>query len=200
MADVVRMVPESSISRALHARSDNESSGAGSRLLGELAEIPVAAVRAWPPLRTWPPERDAALMQLWGDRSLSAAEIGRRLGISKNAVIGRSHRLHLPARPSPIIRNADTPKMRHPRPARATLPPVERVPNREPPPPVSQAPEPIVAVDRVRGLCCWPIGHPGTPSFAFCGEVSRPGKPYCEEHCQRAYVGRPTACPDRAAL
>jgi hypothetical protein len=63
-----------------------------------------------------------------------------------------------------------------------------------------QMPQPIMAADRIPGLCCWPVGDPGTPSFAFCEEVSQPGKPYCEKHCQRAYVGRSTPCTDRAAL
>ncbi|MFT8675441.1 MAG: GcrA family cell cycle regulator, partial [Acetobacter sp.] len=36
--------------------------------------------------------------------------------------------------------------------------------------------------------CCWPIGDPGTPGFHFCGATPLPGKPYCEEHAQIAYV------------
>ncbi len=49
----------------------------------------------------WTPERTAALIALWGEE-LSTAEIGRRLGITKNAVIGKVHRLGLPQRrPSP---------------------------------------------------------------------------------------------------
>jgi GcrA cell cycle regulator len=36
--------------------------------------------------------------------------------------------------------------------------------------------------------CCWPIGEPGTSSFRFCDASSVPGKPYCEEHAELAYV------------
>lgn len=43
----------------------------------------------------------AALGELWHE-GISTAEIGRRLKISKNAVIGKAHRWGLPARPSPI--------------------------------------------------------------------------------------------------
>ena len=43
------------------------------------------------------------LRALW-DEGLSTAEIGRRLGVTKNAVVGKAHRLVLPARPSPIRR------------------------------------------------------------------------------------------------
>lgn len=50
----------------------------------------------------WTPERIAALIALWGE-DISTSEIGRRLGITKNAVIGKVHRLGLPKRrPSPI--------------------------------------------------------------------------------------------------
>jgi len=36
--------------------------------------------------------------------------------------------------------------------------------------------------------CCWPIGEPGTKSFRFCDADATPGKPYCAEHAQLAYV------------
>ena len=48
-----------------------------------------------------------SLRALW-DEGLSTAEIGRRLGVTKNAVVGKAHRLVLPARPSPIRRGAAT--------------------------------------------------------------------------------------------
>ncbi|HYN38867.1 MAG TPA: GcrA family cell cycle regulator [Rhodospirillales bacterium] len=45
----------------------------------------------------WTPERIATLIALWNE-SLTTTEIGRRLGITKNAVIGKVHRLGLPQR------------------------------------------------------------------------------------------------------
>lgn len=51
----------------------------------------------------WAEETVARLRMLW-DEGFSTAEIGRRLGVSKNAVVGKAHRLDLPARPSPIRR------------------------------------------------------------------------------------------------
>ena len=50
-----------------------------------------------------PPERIAELTRLWAT-GLTTREIGRRLGVTKNAVIGRAHRLKLPPRPSPLGR------------------------------------------------------------------------------------------------
>lgn len=50
----------------------------------------------------WTPDRVAALIALWGEEH-STSEIGRRLGITKNAVIGKVHRIGLPQRrPSPV--------------------------------------------------------------------------------------------------
>jgi GcrA cell cycle regulator len=194
MADAARMASEGSVG-ALPGQSIGNRIPPGGidwNLSVAIAGAPRAAVRGWPP------ERDAALAQLWADRSLSAAEIGRRLGVSKNAVIGRCHRLRLATRPSPIIRDANGATSRHPRRPQAL--PLKAMPStREPLPAVVQTPEPIRVADRLPGLCCWPVGHPRTPGFAFCEEVSQPGKPYCEKHCQRAYVGRATACAGRAA-
>ena len=51
----------------------------------------------------WTPELIDALQQLW-TQGASTAEIGRKLGVSKNAVVGKAHRLKLSARPSPIKR------------------------------------------------------------------------------------------------
>lgn len=35
--------------------------------------------------------------------------------------------------------------------------------------------------------CQWPHGDPGRPDFHFCGAAPAPGRPYCPEHCARAY-------------
>ena len=69
----------------------------------------------------WTDEVIVKLRQLWAE-GLSTAEIGRRLNISKNAVVGKAHRLNLSPRPSPIRRlGADTPA-RTPAPRRAQGP------------------------------------------------------------------------------
>ena len=75
----------------------------------------------------WTDEAIAKLRALWAE-GLSTAEIGRRLNISKNAVVGKAHRLNLPPRPSPIRRTeGEAPSPRQPAPKRAqgpTLPPL----------------------------------------------------------------------------
>jgi len=54
----------------------------------------------------WSDEVISHLRALWAEGH-STAEIGRRLGVTKNAIVGKAHRLDLPARPSPIRRDPD---------------------------------------------------------------------------------------------
>jgi GcrA cell cycle regulator len=55
----------------------------------------------------WSEEVILQLRELWAEGH-STAEIGRRLGVSKNAIVGKAHRLELAARPSPIKREGST--------------------------------------------------------------------------------------------
>ena len=148
----------------------------------------------------WTAEAIERLKALWAEGH-STAEIGRRMGISKNAVVGKAHRLNLPALPSPIRRDAvprPAPVPRAPRPmpvARQVPPPMLRAA------PVAVAPvvAAVPAAPVVRAFpaarprfgsrsCCWPIGEPGTSGFRFCGGEPMAGKPYCTEHAALAYV------------
>jgi GcrA cell cycle regulator len=78
----------------------------------------------------WSEDLVTRLRALWAE-GLTTAEIGRRLGISKNAVVGKAHRLDLQGRPSPIRRDgtqsgprrAATPRRVH----GPTLPPLAPV-------------------------------------------------------------------------
>jgi GcrA cell cycle regulator len=75
----------------------------------------------------WDDETIRLLRDLWS-QGHSTAEIGRRLGVSKNAIVGKAHRLDLDARPSPIRRDGAKPATdrpaAHPRMAGPTLPPL----------------------------------------------------------------------------
>jgi GcrA cell cycle regulator len=90
----------------------------------------------------WDEETIRHLRDLWA-QGHSTAEIGRRLGVSKNAIVGKAHRLDLDARPSPIRRDAAKPVVErpasYPRMAGPTLPPLASagVPSAPPPPPPS---------------------------------------------------------------
>lgn len=160
----------------------------------------------------WNDENIGRLRQFWADGH-STAEIGRRMGVSKNAVVGKAHRLDLPARPSPIRRlvaSASLPRSPVPRraigptlPALASEPAIVVVPPAPPAATVasvvraSALPRPEVTAPALRAVatrtarlvpCCWPIGEPGTKSFRFCDADASSGKPYCAEHAQIAYV------------
>jgi GcrA cell cycle regulator len=163
----------------------------------------------------WNDETIARLRVLWAE-GLSTAEIGRRMGISKNAVVGKAHRLLLASRPSPIRRDADGSRPARPAvPRRVTGPTLPSlalatVPREDNPVmparplAASSMPEDVAPArvmrplsvaarapnpDRRRNLpCCWPIGEPGTRSFRFCDGESLAGKPYCETHAALAYV------------
>lgn len=147
----------------------------------------------------WTEETIDRLRAFWAEGH-STAEIGRRMGVSKNAVVGKAHRLNLPPRPSPIRRDAEGGKRRRmPRrvhgptlPAlRTTMAPMpQAAPSPAAPertaPALRAVPPPRPGVRAVP--CCWPIGEPGTKSFRFCDEAAVPGKPYCECHAAQAYV------------
>ena len=64
----------------------------------------------------WTSKQIDELKKLWLE-GRPTAEIGRRIGVTKNATIGKIHRLHLPPRPSPIIQNGE-PRPLKPRPLR----------------------------------------------------------------------------------
>jgi GcrA cell cycle regulator len=153
----------------------------------------------------WTTEAIERLKALWAEGH-STAEIGRRMGISKNAVVGKAHRLTLPARPSPIRRDAaprPAPLPRAPRPSPMPLQRLAAAPAPRPaapPAPAPAAPPPVAATAPVlrsfpaarprigARSCCWPLGEPGTQGFRFCGGDPMAGKPYCAEHAALAYV------------
>jgi GcrA cell cycle regulator len=155
------------------------------------------------------------LRLLWSEGH-STAEIGRRLGISKNAVVGKAHRLDLPARPSPIKRGGGEErsaiKRMRQRWPRSTLPKLSCLQDsvassasagdRIASAPVAAAPEPLTTGKPLPPPlqkpqpCCWPLGDPGTATFRYCDKESMPGKPYCETHCRTAYARRTAQSSD----
>jgi GcrA cell cycle regulator len=95
----------------------------------------------------WNEEVIGRLRALWAE-GLSTAEIGRRMAISKNAVVGKAHRLNLPSRPSPIRRGTGEPRPVVRRVVGPTLPPLpaHSLPTHSlPPPPSRPIDQPFVA-------------------------------------------------------
>ena len=148
----------------------------------------------------WNDETILRLRALW-DEGHSTAEIGRRMGVTKNAVVGKAHRLDLPARPSPIRRVTEAGHVPRREQAKRTVgptlpaaPAVAAAVAAEPAArPVIRPQVQLRAVAPPRpssrvSTCCWPIGDPGTPSFRFCDAGALNNKPYCAEHAALAYV------------
>jgi GcrA cell cycle regulator len=145
----------------------------------------------------WSNERIEQLRALWHN-GLSASQIAVQLGgITRNAVIGKAHRLGLTGRPSPIKnrpagvarpRPIRRPRAEHVSPPRMATAAVQ-VRRVEPvPAPVELEDGPgatiLTLTDRI---CKWPIGDPRNPDFHFCGRASAEGLPYCTDHARRAY-------------
>jgi GcrA cell cycle regulator len=144
----------------------------------------------------WTDERVAILKKLWLE-GLSASQIAKQLGgVTRNAVIGKVHRLGLSGRATPSRPVGSTFKApRAPRPVSASPAAPRRVASSEPShqpqqrPVVYRTEEPGSATVLTLGahMCKWPIGDPSSDGFTFCGKRSGEHGPYCTDHAQVAY-------------
>ena len=147
---------------------------------------------------SWTPELIKELKKLW-KKGLTTGEIGRILGISKNAVVGKAHRLGLESRPSPIKRETSCKKEKKQPVKKQNKSPIKKEKSAS----VQKVLKLVKTVeknktDKNKGVklvdlkptsCRWPEGDPKDPDFHFCGKEAVPGKAYCEEHCAIAYSG-----------
>ena len=144
----------------------------------------------------WTDERVANLKKLWLD-GLSASQIAKQLGgVTRNAVIGKVHRLGLSGRAAPSQPTRTTFRPARPRPTQAPSAP-RRIEAQAPRPAQPSAPAPRPAILDLPGpatvltlgnhMCKWPIGDPSSDEFSFCGRRSDEGHPYCVEHSRVAY-------------
>jgi len=151
--------------------------------------------------RGWTEPRVDLLKKLWAD-GLSASQIAAELGgITRNAVIGKVHRLGLSGRakspasttPRPRKARAHAQMLRVPRHTMrgntALAPAYELEVDSEP-----EVIDNIIPIGQRRSLlelteetCRWPIGDPGGADFFFCGGKSITGLPYCSYHSRVAY-------------
>lgn len=139
----------------------------------------------------WTDERVDQLKKLWAE-GLSASQIaGRMGGVTRNAVIGKVHRLGLSGRATPA------------RPQRGRAPERPRdfssglTAGRDTKPVIAEpefiAPLVLESGDKAtvptlaRSMCKWPIGDPTREDFHFCGQHSTAGKPYCAYHARMAF-------------
>jgi len=118
---------------------------------------------------TWSDERVQQLQDLWASGK-TAAQIATDLGdnLTRNAVIGKAHRLGLSGRVTPAPKKIDKPL------------PVETND-------VLAKNGGISLLELTEHTCRYPYGDPKKPNFHFCGGSSLPGLPYCAEHAEMAY-------------
>lgn len=140
----------------------------------------------------WNEERVALLRKLWAE-GLSASQIAKQLGgVTRNAVIGKVHRLGLagratPSRPAKRPVRASRPRIvgtTAPRIRPAVAAPATPMPELEP---VRLADGNTVSVlTLTESMCKFPIGDPNDADFAFCGRAASSGA-YCADHARVTY-------------
>lgn len=133
---------------------------------------------------SWTDDRVELLTKLWTEGK-TAAEIAKTLGgVTRNAVIGKAHRLKLSNRVSPIQQNKKPAA-----PANTQNVPASKAEKKKVKEIIEERPtgDGIQLMDLGPRMCRWPIGDPREEGFGFCGCKSMSGLPYCEEHAKIAY-------------
>ena len=121
---------------------------------------------------------------IWNDTKLKELEdlwkqghpiskIGEMLGVSRNSVAGKAHRMALPKRTSPISSKKEN----------LTDQKNNEKNNKNIPLKIK-----LRSVQWSRTKCCWPEGDPKQNNFKFCGQDIFPGRPYCDKHSLLAYT------------
>ena len=137
---------------------------------------------------SWNEEKVSKLKELWG-KGKTASQISEIIGdVSRNAVIGKAHRLNLSSKikarnitsSQNFNNNLETgnPKQRKVRRSKFQSLIIEK--DFEP-----ENPKKLEELDE--NSCKWPIGHPEEESFYFCGRTSLKDFSYCKLHLLYAY-------------
>ena len=137
---------------------------------------------------SWTEEKVAKLKELWGSGK-TASQIAEIIGgVSRNAVIGKSHRMNLSAKiktrkatSNKDFENSNQEKyIKNRRGRKSKFKSLIIEKNFEP-----ENPKQLEELDE--NSCKWPIGHPDEKSFYFCGRSSLKDFSYCKLHLLYAY-------------
>ena len=136
---------------------------------------------------SWTDEKVAKLKELWG-KGNTASQIAEIIGgISRNAVIGKAHRLNLsakiktrPATPQNFENSLENKNQKNKKGRRSKFKSLIIEKDFEP-----ENPKQLEELDE--NLCKWPIGHPDEKTFYFCGRSSLKDFSYCKLHLLYAY-------------
>ena len=135
---------------------------------------------------SWTEEKVEKLKELWS-KGYTASQIAEKLGdTTRNAVIGKSHRLNLEARAPSKQSSSIKQENKSPKRVSQTMSRKSKFQsilldkNFEPEKPTS--------LENLNETTCkWPIGHPDEESFYFCGRSPEGDFPYCKLHVLYAF-------------
>jgi len=156
----------------------------------------------------WTDERVETAKRLHSE-GVSMSDIAAALncGFSRNAVIGKLHRMGIFSEVSPVVREEraearrNRSKAKKPKSHATARAPRYINPSRAPELqggcyPTDDAFDLNIPeaqrkqlLELTEDTCRWPVGDPGSPEFFFCGAHPKDGHPYCGTHCQRAFTG-----------
>ncbi len=143
----------------------------------------------------WNDERVELLKKLWAE-GLSASQIANKMGgVTRNAVIGKVHRLGLSGRATPAKPQRGCATLSKPALSATESAPEASAKTYDP---IVTEPEfmaPLVLDDGdlttvstlTKNMCKWPMGDPAKDDFHFCGQPTAPGKSYCAYHARVAF-------------
>jgi GcrA cell cycle regulator len=146
---------------------------------------------------TWTSER-VEMLKHWFNAGLSCSQIAGQIGATRNAVIGKLHRLGLtrperalegrldqardPSRPRPVRRKPWRLSVHAQREMLKASYPDSRAET-----PVVDSAHTCTLLELRHAQCRWPINEPGSADFAFCGNTAVDGLSYCVGHARIAY-------------
>lgn len=143
-------------------------------------------------LAPWTDAENAQLRDLWS-KGVTAGQAAKIMGRSRNAIIGRAHRMRLASRRDPSYKKPRAtrkePRVKLVR--RVCAKPVDDGINAakkrfEIAP--CQPPFMVGIMDISDAKCRFPIGHPKGPGFGFCGHPTISDSPYCAGHHALCYL------------
>jgi GcrA cell cycle regulator len=128
----------------------------------------------------WTNEKIELLKKLW-DEGLTASRIAHEIGdMTRNAVIGKAHRLGLSGRMQSKSKNSSISIVRKKKNSSYNKKIIEISTQ------VDEPMNPTLFLDIRDGMCRWPLGEPGDSDFKFCGRSTNE-KVYCKHHHKMAF-------------
>lgn len=133
----------------------------------------------------WPEAKAEQLRVLWADGKSSAAQIGAQLGMGRNAILGKVHRMKLPS----YAINRSGPSQAEQRRARREQWAGQTVGDAITDLPPDESPCAVTILGLTDDACRWPIGIPSA-LMTYCGAERFKGLPYCSRHACLAFKPR----------